>query len=193
MFVMFCRFHCPTFSMQHHSCLASTRLPDYIPKVYKYSLLCTQVQLSITSRKVVLFSDSPVTLYFRIPTLPFVKTADQQSFLDSEGLTSNQSNRSQRNKQTERDKRCNISLDLSLYCPIPTSRQYILAYLILEHAHSAHLGVYFCLAARPTTFLSVPNGKTSPILFLPVNNMTNRSMPMPQPPVGGRPHSRASR
>ena len=44
-----------------------------------------------------------------------------------------------------------------------------------------------------TTFRKVPKGNTSAILFLLANSMTSLSNPHPQPPVGGIPHSNASR
>ena len=47
------------------------------------------------------------------------------------------------------------------------------------------------LLPTPTTFLKPPNANTSPNLPRPENNITNRSTPHPQPPVGGRPHSSA--
>ena len=46
---------------------------------------------------------------------------------------------------------------------------------------------------RLTTFFMLPKASTSLILLDPLNNIHIRSMPHPQPPVGGRPHSRASK
>ena len=42
-----------------------------------------------------------------------------------------------------------------------------------------------------TTGLMAGNSRTSLMLAESVKNMTNRSIPNPQPPVGGRPYSRA--
>ena len=44
-----------------------------------------------------------------------------------------------------------------------------------------------------TTFLSVPNESTSAILLVPENSIHSLSIPQPQPPVGGNPHSSAWR
>lgn len=61
---------------------------------------------------------------------------------------------------------------------IPSPSSYTLSYLLLP-------------LPNPTTFLKLPNAKTSAILSRPLNNITNRSTPHPQPPVGGIPHSSA--
>ena len=57
----------------------------------------------------------------------------------------------------------------------------------------ASISSFFYLCPPATTFLSVPNERTSAILLVPENSMQSLSIPQPQPPVGGRPHSSASR
>jgi hypothetical protein len=87
--------------------------------------------------------------------------------------------------------RCEIYDSLSLNCSSSLSMQRCGGVDMSDMI--VFLTLSYLLFAILTTFLNVPKGSTSAILFLLANSMTSRSSPQPQPPVGGIPHSRASR
>lgn len=60
-----------------------------------------------------------------------------------------------------------------------------------KHGSSWTLPWYLLLSFYCCVGLTTGNVTTSRILVLPVRSITNRSTPMPQPPVGGNPYSRA--
>jgi hypothetical protein len=71
------------------------------------------------------------------------------------------------------------------------ARQFKLVNIKFGLRHLSH-GLLLSLFSAPlVTALRFPKLNTSPIFSLPANSITSLSMPHPQPPVGGRPHSNA--